>query len=267
MKRSKLILDKIEKGDHVAVEISDPNIGLICPCCGNNTIEVYYNDTSDIRICTCKKFVSNKFSVYPINFLVKMGAISLSDQNEKNGRYVNANFSNPKKHQTTAYQIFQNFKESENRFMKIAGTVGGGKTYLMMASLREIILEKVCEIHKISLWNEAELFNKLKENFGSPRYNEIIEDINQSDWIFFDDFGCAVKTIEGNWGNQTIFDIINRVYSSKNIRKMLITTNLSENDILKIYGDRIASRLKDSIKCVCTGVDLRNEETLEYWKK
>jgi len=256
MRKKNLIVEWIPKKGHVYREAVSGEEK--CIYCNSDRELFYYDEYSDIYICKCDKSIKALNTQYPINYLFKIKYLVMDNAIRRADRYKNANLSDFLPHQNVVYQSFNIFLNSNKRFLFINGTVGTGKTYCLYAILRDLIYRKIVDINNIYITSEVDLFSKLKGYFGKPEYQYELEKINECAYILWDDFGSAVKSVESEWGRQIIFDIVDMVYSSE--KKMILTSNLSNEKILQRLGDRIHDRLYDSIEVDCSCESLRTTE-------
>lgn len=153
----------------------------------------------------------------------------------------------------------------------ITGAIGTGKTHLAVSLAMEFYLSKI-EITKNIYWQinqitvkhgtvlfmpATELFLKLKNSFGNKDISEmeIIDNLNQVDLLILDDLGTDKVS---DWSRQIIYTIIDRRY--RDVKQMIITSNLDLNEFANLYDDRIASRLLEMGKVISlTGNDMRKD--------
>ena len=129
-------------------------------------------------------------------------------------------------------------QQSEIKNIIISGPTGIGKTYLLEAMLDELIKKE-----KFALYTTAfklnQTFLKYHTTYSSEEKLAILEKYLECDVLFIDDLGT--ETLLNNVTCDYLYLIINeRINSGKSI---VISTNLTTDEILDRYGERIFSRL------------------------
>lgn len=145
-----------------------------------------------------------------------------------------------------------NFPNNKKRKLIFSGSVGVGKTYLVAAIANEII-KKGYKVMYISAIDLAQLFL----NYHMANVNEkdvIFAPLRQSDMLIIDDLG-----VEPIYNSITI-PYLYQILELRGMRHMIITTNLTLEDIEARYGERIYSRIVDvdnAMMLRLSGDDLR----------
>lgn len=144
------------------------------------------------------------------------------------------------------------FPNNKKRKLIFSGSVGVGKTYLVAATANELI-KKGYKVMYISAIDLAQLF--LSYHMASVGEKEVIfAPLKQSDMPIIDDLG-----VEPIYNSITI-PYLYQLLEFRNMRHMIITTNLTLEDIEARYGERICSRIVDvdnSMLLRLSGDDLR----------
>ena len=136
-----------------------------------------------------------------------------------------------------------NFKAGVPLGLLIKGVVGCGKTHVAVAILKEVIAKGYTGLY----YNMVDLLSDIRATYDdrSPlSESELLEELNEPDLLVLDDLG-AEKSAE--WVNDRLYLIVNRRYESA--RPIMVTTNLSEEELVKKLGERIVSRLRE----ICQG--------------
>ena len=134
----------------------------------------------------------------------------------------------------------------------ITGPTGTGKTYCA-ALVQHELTQKGFAVHMTSTFN---LVKRMKDYlFGQDA--TVPADFFNSDLLIIDDLG-AEPTIKNS--DEMLYTVINERYS--NNLPLLITTNLSKDQVANRYDDRILGRIYDKARTaiiVFNGKDLRIE--------
>lgn len=136
--------------------------------------------------------------------------------------------------------------------MILIGETGRGKSYYMYCLIKGL-LEKGYPRWDVRLIPALQLDDRVDEDYkkyGSARY--FLDCLCDDRFLFIDDFGIERSRERAERNYYHLLD--NRLANKK---PTVITTNLLEEEILSIYGARIDSRLKQAMKLVFVGEDLR----------
>lgn len=144
------------------------------------------------------------------------------------------------------------FPNNKKKKLIFSGSVGVGKTYLVAATANELI-KKGYKVMYISAIDLAQLF--LNYHMANVSDKEVIfAPLKQADMLIIDDLG-----VEPIYNSITI-PYLYQLLEFRNMRHMIITTNLTLEDIEVKYGERICSRIVDvdnSMLLRLSGDDLR----------
>jgi len=133
------------------------------------------------------------------------------------------------------------------------GTVGTGKSFLSGCVAKELMDQG----HSVIYFSAAGLFEKLSEvSFdynAKEKLTDLYEDLYSCDLLIIDDLGTELTN---NFSSSQFFSCLNeRILRKKSI---IISTNLSLQDLRDRYSDRIFSRITSNFKlCKITGPDIR----------
>lgn len=131
-----------------------------------------------------------------------------------------------------------NFKsDAPPEGLMIEGTVGCGKTHIAVAILKEIVAKGYSGLY----YNMVNLLSDIRSTYNpnSPLdESELLAEFDEPDLVVLDDLG-AEKTAD--WVNDRLYLIVNRRYESG--KPIVVTTNLSEKELIDKLGPRIVSRL------------------------
>lgn len=148
----------------------------------------------------------------------------------------------------------------------LTGAVGTGKTHKLISVLYAHLFEKIAPLSndesaptipekhiKKHFMTVTEALRAIKDEFDHPKTEGIIDFMIRKEMVFLDDLG-AEKASE--WVKEQLYSIINERYNW--MRPVLITTNLSIQEIANNYGDRFASRIVEMCEIIkFTGSDRR----------
>lgn len=141
------------------------------------------------------------------------------------------------------------FSLSSDSVLLVGGT-GLGKTHLSASVARELISKG----HFVICESAENIFsNYNKERFAQDESDLICDKYLECELLIIDDLGAEAVT---QYSVSCLYNLINtRINEGK---PTILSTNLSSNDIRKIYNDRITSRLfGEFVIIVFTGNDIR----------
>ena len=133
------------------------------------------------------------------------------------------------------------------------GTVGTGKSFLSGCVAKELMDQR----HSVIYFSSTGLFEKLSQiSFDYNAKDELAdlyEDLYSCDLLIIDDLGTELTN---NFSSSQFFSCLNeRILRKKSI---IISTNLSLQELRDRYSDRIFSRITSNFKlCKITGPDIR----------
>lgn len=133
------------------------------------------------------------------------------------------------------------------------GTVGTGKSFLSGCVAKELIDAG----HSVIYFSSSGLFEKLSEisfNYNTKENKaDLYEDLYSCDLLIIDDLGTELTN---HFSSSQFFSCLNeRILRKKSI---IISTNLSLQELRDRYSDRIFSRITSNFKlCKITGPDIR----------
>ncbi len=165
------------------------------------------------------------------------------------------------KHAATLEKLKNKLQEWSNKFpdvkkknILIAGTPGGGKTYLTQCLANEM-LKKNCSVCFVSAFDMNNMFMKYHTTFDSSK-NSYLEPLIYSDILFIDDLGTEpiMKNVTLNY----LFVVLSE--RERFGKPLIVSTNLLPENILDRYGERIYSRLNSKLQSLVVfveGDDLR----------
>lgn len=253
-------IDKKLKKEYKKIGIDDSNFipNYDCKICNDTGI---VNIDGNVKYCNCfiQEVINQTYKQYNISKLNEENFntfdIGFYSSNVDKDRYSidkspRENIENIK---NIAVHFANNIDDKKEKNLLFIGNTGLGKTFLSNAIAKQVIdnaksviyqtapmlMDKVME-YKFS-------YDKNKEN--KDQYNNIFD----VDLLIIDDLGT--ETMTDNKYTE-LFNIINtRLISNK---KILISTNLSLNELFERYDERVISRLIGEFKvCKFIGDDIR----------
>ena len=144
----------------------------------------------------------------------------------------------------------KSFKENCGNLMFVGGT-GLGKTFLS-ACIANVVTDKG---YSVAYESASQLFRKLERNRFNPTEETRAEadQIMNSDLLIIDDLGTELP---GNFVTAALYDLLNeRLLAGK---AMIVSTNLTKDEIAQRYSPQIASRLNGNFTGLTfVGEDIR----------
>ena len=151
-------------------------------------------------------------------------------------------------------KIFEAVTPEEN--LILVGAPGRGKTHLAIAILKRALVDK----KTVRFVSVPQWLMELKDMFGEKNSRKeiapIIEDLGTADFLVLDDLGANRST---EWAIETLYCVLNR-RDNEMLGGLIITTNLTPQEITKHYGSAIASRISRDCKMVELGGDDRRQK-------
>ena len=129
----------------------------------------------------------------------------------------------------------------KNKGLFIYGDTGTGKTYTCHAIAK----------NKGKVENFVYLLIEYRDYLQKGHYYDQIKYLVDQEYLFIDDIGSE-KT--SDFVIEFLYMVINKRY--ENMKRTVLTTNLSLEDFSERYGDRILSRITE----MCVLVELKGED-------
>lgn len=154
-----------------------------------------------------------------------------------------------------AWNFINNFDDSTEQNLLFTGNTGLGKTFLSNCIAKEML-----ERGKTVLYQTAPvMFDSIQDTkFGKENTNiDLLDNIYNVDLLIIDDLGTE-KTSEAKISE--LFTIINTrsLNANHHTTKTIISTNLTIQELVKVYTPRIGSRLAGNYRVLrFFGEDLR----------
>lgn len=144
-------------------------------------------------------------------------------------------------------QMLRDYLKFETGNVILSGPPGIGKSHLSIGLAKALNEKsKECENPKSVIFiSTSALFNKIEESFngrGGFTENYAVDLLSNVDFLFLDDLGkessMSANLKEANdWRQRVLFKILD------NRQTTFFNTNLSSNDIKKIYNQALADRI------------------------
>lgn len=150
-------------------------------------------------------------------------------------------------------QTFINEFEKDFHNLFFYGTVGTGKSFLS-GCISKSLLDKG---YSVIYFSSAGLFELLAKNSFDYRNKEeltdLYDDLYNCDLLIIDDLGTELTT---TFASSQLFSCLNERLLRK--KSLIISTNLSLEELRDRYSDRIFSRITSNFQlCKLTGPDIR----------
>ena len=208
------------------VNYTDPQFK--CPVCEDRGYK-------NAKMCDCMK------SEYAIEALSASGLGTLAKKQSFDNYRVEI-FApefreNAKNALETCRRYAEEFKDSGNDNLLLAGTTGLGKTHLSTAIAKRVI-EKGYYVVYVSVQTMISDFSSLRFGEGAEGENAKTAKYFEADLLIIDDLGTEIPS---NYALSVIYNVINtRICRDK---AMIVSTNFTSSELKEVYSDRITSRL------------------------
>lgn len=213
--------------------------------------------TEDGKKCRCflQKLINEEYSRSNLGDVLKkqnFDTFSFDYYSRENSSSEMSPYDNMVKIYSRCKNYCENF-DNEIKSLLFSGSTGLGKTFLSSCIAKELI-----DRGKIVVYVRAtKLFNMYEDyKFGRNDDKSAIDSLYNADLLIIDDLGTEPQ----NKNNVSfLFDIICERLSSE--KKLIINTNLSVNEMAKIYSSRFASRIYEGFEVYkFYGDDIRIEK-------
>lgn len=127
-------------------------------------------------------------------------------------------------------------------WLMLSGVIGSGKSTMLWAiekTVRDLGKQTaICSVSALDLPSYATAEDRY---FYDKR---IVHGTEYGTWLFIDDIGAEPTEVK-SYGNSLLpfVEIVNKRYVSRT--PVLFTTNYNIDDIRKVYGERVADRIKE----------------------
>lgn len=155
-----------------------------------------------------------------------------------------------------AKAFFKKDKEKNGVGMLLYGDSGTGKTF-DSACIANYLMARGKSVMALSM---GLYFSRLKKEWSDIEV-EILRKTKDCDLLIIDDFGAEKIS---DWVLEKIFLLIDTRYKAE--KPMIISTNLENSEILKLYGKRIAERIAEMCYPLCYDGDSKRVGVKEKFK-
>lgn len=234
--------------------------GATCPHCSGSKGFIY-RDPERIWMWFCGKEECLYFDceeskrLARLEWMKKMGGVTTDEFREPlrsqiPKRYHQASFEKLERNPSTSVVIeaLEAWIKNPKGFFLMSGTSGVGKTHLSVCALRA-----APPVWTVYFNSVTQMFKMLQaiESFASKQ--AVIERWCNADLLVIDDLGAEGAT---TYKLDCLFDLIDSRWS--NDRATIVTTNLNAEEVSKLYGQRMVSRLISGKLFKMTGKDKRS---------
>ena len=225
---------------HAKVKISgSEQIIEICPECEKE--EILKMESLLRQEAKIQALLSHTYKVFERESIYSQ---ELSDKTLEN--YV---ADNPTNEQALNFmkRMLRDYLKFETGNVILSGPPGIGKSHLSIGLAKALNEQsKECKNPKSVIFiSTSALFNKIEESFngrGDFTENYAVDLLSKVDFLFLDDLGkessmSAILKEANDWRQRVLFKILD------NRQTTFFNTNLSSNDIKKIYNQALADRI------------------------
>lgn len=143
----------------------------------------------------------------------------------------------------------QKYLDGMNGNTLLTGTTGVGKTHLVVSLAKELneAYRAKGEPKSILFINLTEILREIRESFKfTSKEGYYSRMLKEADYLILDDLGVKLGNSSGQsksaWEEEFIFDVLSHR------KNTIITTNLSNNEIVNLYSERVASRVRTGLE-------------------
>ena len=205
------------------------------------------------KLCSCHLEILKKISMseYSCSSILAVSTFDTFDLKYYSAeKDMNLGYS-PREYMEASFDFLKSYAENFNKNSSsffFTGATGLGKTHLSLA-----VMNKVTEKGFSVFYGSADNIIKQmeKERFGRSN-GDIEEEIENADLLIIDDLGTEFKTA---FSETAVYQIINNAIL--NGKPMIISSNLSIDELEERYGQRVVSRLNSFEVVNFIGTDIR----------
>lgn len=156
-------------------------------------------------------------------------------------------------HITEHNLVIERFIKNPTDSLILYGEPGRGKTYFLYSIIHTLLEKAKCPRHYIRFFSGVDLEDRIRKEVGEFKSSShFVETLADAEFLFIDDFGVASMAEEAERHYYKLLDL-----RLNNELPTVISTNLDDADLLRMFGKRIQSRLKFCKRINFEGEDLR----------
>ena len=232
-------LNQIERA--VKGETTPKKLDPFCPVCGNEYIE-------QLAKSGVEKGLNARVYQKTYNVLMRD---STNAQELTEASFENFKVETPEERQFLDFAKGQvkKYLDGMNGNTLLTGGTGVGKTHLVISIAKELneAYRAKGEPKSVLFINLTEILRDIRESFKfSSKEGYYSRMLKEVDYLILDDLGVKLGNAQGQsksaWEEEFIFDVLSHR------KNTIITTNLSNDEIAKLYSERVASRIRTGLE-------------------
>lgn len=245
----KILPDLCKVDGHTKLNLMQrPNGDVFCPRCLKEEKEIILIDN-----WTAQSYRS--IEQHDKSFLYRNSIVNNEKLFESGFKNFNATNEVEKAARTKLIRFSQRIMDGENLHVFIQGPAGTGKSHLSMAALKTI--NEKAPGTKCLYVNISRFFIELKSTFNRNESDvkseqDFIDLLSDCDVLVIDDLGKESGDAKQVSVSQYTHKILYPVIDAREDKPTIITTNLTWQDLEKIYDDAFVSRINKNIELVTT---------------
>lgn len=197
--------------------------------------------------CLKQKLIDRAYEQSNLGSVLEKESFSTFDINlfsdEKHEKYPMTPRKNMENIVSECEGFVNNFDKDNRENLLFYGSTGLGKTFLCNC-IAKALLDKGKLVVYLTAFNLFRILEEYRFNHNSYKQNrEQLDSILTCDLLMIDDLGTELSN---SFTISELFNIINTRLLDK--RKVIISTNLEPEELLKIYNQRIFSRISGNFK-------------------
>ena len=133
------------------------------------------------------------------------------------------------------------------------GKTGTGKTHLAVGVAREMM--RLSDFSKKAMFISYPEYYSLVQSMYQVQEAakmvelEIMSEVKKADLVILDDLGAEIGEIgESRKPTDNNIKMLTRILDAREEKNLIVTSNLTGNDISKLYGERVMSRIRSNLK-------------------
>lgn len=208
---------------------SENSLSVMCPCLKQKLLDISYNKSN------ISNLDKENFSTFNVNIF--------SDKIDQEKFKINISpRQNILKIKQKSIEFVQNFDNPNSKNLLFTGNTGLGKTFMTNCIAYELIKKGKNVLYQTAPVLLETIIDGKFNKYKNTTQDSFSKNVLESDLLIIDDLGTeclnSMKLSE-------LFTILNtRLLNLNNkVTKTIISTNLSINNIFKIYEERIGSRI------------------------